>query len=296
MKKIAYFSYKGGAGRSSLAYNTIPLLAEKMGATAEQPIILLDLDVDSAGMTFLLQCNDISKDDYCIQDLVAGKIPGLTRTPEDTPLKNHPFFSNLIPVGKKFGLRGDKDDSVLFLPVKTGAEISFEASYDQADNYLHDLAKLCSKYNCKALVLDTPTGDQLTAKWALEVSSDILTVMKITFQFRRGTIDFLKRKDREYCLKNFIIVPNVVPTEEIVVDGAPYNYEAVKCEIIDNITRSITRNKVNLDMLKDGKFGVPEVKRFKLKEGILYTIDALTADERNAFEQYKEIVDIISNN
>lgn len=296
MKKIAYFSYKGGAGRSSLAYNTIPLLAEKMGATADQPIILLDLDVDSAGMTFLLQCNDIEKDAYCVQDLVAGKIPGMTRTPEDTPLKNHPLFSNLIPVGKKFGLRGDKDDTILFLPVKTGAEISFEASYDQADNYLHDLAKLCNKYNCKALVLDTPTGDQLTAKWALEVSTDILTVMKITFQFRRGTIDFLKRKDKEYCLKNFIIVPNVVPTEEIIVDGIPYNYEAVKREIVDNISRVITRNKVNLDMLKDGKFGVPEVKRFKLKEGILYTINELTQDERNAFDVYQEIVEIISNN
>ncbi len=295
MKKIAYFSYKGGAGRSSLAYNTIPLLAEKLGATAEQPIILLDLDVDSAGMTFLLQCNDIEKDAYCVQDLVAGKIPGLTRTPDDTPLKNHPLFSNLIPVGKKFGLRGDKDDSILFLPVKTGAEISFEASYDQADNYLHDLAKLCNKYNCKALILDTPTGDQLTAKWALEVSTDILTVMKITFQFRRGTIDFLTRKDKEYCLKNFIIVPNVVPNEDIIIDGVPYNYEAVKGEIVNNITSKVTRNRVNLDMLKDDKFGVPEVKRFKLKEGILYTLNELTEDESKAFNEYKKIVDIIFN-
>ena len=59
MKKIAYFSYKGGAGRSSLAYNTIPLLADALNATAENPIVLIDLDVDSAGLTFLLGCQII---------------------------------------------------------------------------------------------------------------------------------------------------------------------------------------------------------------------------------------------
>lgn len=48
MKKIAYFSYKGGAGRSSLAYNTIPLLADALNATAENRLFLIDLDVDSA--------------------------------------------------------------------------------------------------------------------------------------------------------------------------------------------------------------------------------------------------------
>lgn len=294
MKKIAYFSYKGGAGRSSLAYNTIPLLADKLGATENEPIILLDLDVDSAGMTFLLQSQDLTRDDYCIQDLVAGKIPGLTRTPEDTPLSAHPLFNHLIPVGRKFGLNGDRDKSILFLPVKTGSNISFETSYDQADNYLHDMAKLCAKYNCKALVMDTPTGDQLTAKWALEVSTDILTVMKITFQFRRGTIDFLKRKDREYCLKNFVIVPNCVPTEEILIDGVSYNYAAVKEEIIDNIKSSIVNNRVNLQMLEDDRFGVPEVKRFKLKEGILYTLGSLTADEKAAFSMYKALVDVLA--
>lgn len=293
MKKIAYFSYKGGAGRSSLAYNTIPLLAEKLNATPENPIILLDLDVDSAGLTFLLKCAG-REEGYFVQDVVNGTIPGLTRSPEDTPLSSHPFFSQLVPVGRKFGLRGDKNEAILFLPVKTGMNISFDGTYDRPENYLMLVSKLCNKYKCKALILDTPTGDQLTAKWSLEIAKDILTTMKITYQFRHGTMDFLQRKDREYCEKNFILVPNCVPTEEIKIDGIVYNYEAVKEEIIATAKASMKQNNIDISMLQDGDFGVPEVKRFKLQEGILYTLDYLTEDEEKAYKMYAKVVNTLT--
>ena len=40
MKIISYFSYKGGAGRSTLAYNTIPLIARNhLHPTKENPIV-----------------------------------------------------------------------------------------------------------------------------------------------------------------------------------------------------------------------------------------------------------------
>lgn len=293
MKKIAYFSYKGGAGRSSLAYNTIPLLAESLGATPEHPMIIIDLDIDSAGLTFLLGCHN-KQDLYSTQDVVSGAIPGMTVDADSVPLKNHPFFSQLIPVGNKFGLRGEeKDASILFVPVKTGGNVSFDGTYDQAENYLYNVAKLCNRYGCKALILDTPTGDQLTAKWALDVSKDILVTMKITYQFRHGTIDFLRRKDRDFANKNFILVPNCVPTETIYVDGNAYNYEAVRQEIINTAKDTIINNRVNVEMLENGCFGVPEVKRFKLKEGILYTLENLTDDEKAAYEMYGKVTSIL---
>lgn len=288
MKKIAYFSYKGGAGRSSLAYNTIPILADELDATAEQPIILLDLDVDSAGLTFLLNVQD---NGYYVQDIVNGRVPGSTRTPEDTPLNEHPFFSKLVPVGRKLGLSIAKNDSILFLPVKTGLNMEF--SYDKPENYLRDVEKLCRKYNCKALLLDTPTGDQLTANWSLEVAKDILTTMKITHQFRKGTIDFLKRKDKEYNEKNFILVPNCVPTEDIEIDGIKYNYDAVRQDIISKATEAMQQNHINTKMLEDGCFGIPEVKRFKLEEGILYKLDAFTEDEQKAYDMYNKVVKLL---
>lgn len=288
MKKIAYFSYKGGAGRSSLAYNTIPILADELDATAEQPIILLDLDVDSAGLTFLLNVQD---NGYYVQDIVNGRVPGSTRTPEDTPLNEHPFFSKLVPVGRKLGLSIAKNNNILFLPVKTGLNMEF--SYDKPENYLRDVEKLCRKYKCKALLLDTPTGDQLTANWSLEVAKDILTTMKITHQFRKGTIDFLKRKDKEYNEKNFILVPNCVPTEDIEIDGIKYNYDAVRQDIISKATEAMQQNHINTKMLEDGCFGIPEVKRFKLEEGILYKLDAFTEDEQKAYDMYNKVVKLL---
>ena len=47
MKIISYFSYKGGAGRSTLAYNTIPILAsEYFRPTKESPMIVVDMDIE----------------------------------------------------------------------------------------------------------------------------------------------------------------------------------------------------------------------------------------------------------
>ncbi len=290
MKKIAYFSYKGGAGRSSLAYNTIPLFAEKVKASAEHPIVLIDLDIDSAGLTFLLGCHG-KPDIYSAQDVVSGTIPGLTLSKDEIPLANHPFFSRLVPVGNKLGLKGsDQNASILFLPAKSGANLN---TYDQDENYLDAVARLCSRYGCSALIVDTPAGDQLTAKWALDTSKDILVTMKITYQFRYGTIDFLGRKDKEYAMKNFILIPNCVPTESILIDGVEYNYEAVKNDIIKSVQNVVQNNYVNVEMLEDGNFGVPEVKRFKLKEGILHSLETLTDDEQKAYEMYAKVAEIL---
>ena len=295
MKKISYFSYKGGAGRSSLAYNTIPFIAEKLGATPEHPILLLDLDIDSAGMTFLLGCGNLDSNTYSVQDVINGNLLGLTRTPDDTPLSAHPFFNHLIPVGDRFGLKGNNNRSILFLPIKTVSEVSLKTSFDAPSNSLVKVVKMAELYDCKAIIFDTPTGDQLTAKWAFDISKEIVTAMKITYQFREGTLNFLRRKDREYGERNFIIVPNCVPRDPIYIDGNLFNYTIVRNDIKDNLLLSIKNNKVNVEMLEGEKFGVPEVKRFKLKEGIIYTLapEKLTPDELEALDSYKHVVDII---
>ena len=47
MKKITFFSFKGGSGRTSLLYNTLPFLANELKASPEEPIVVIDLDIDS---------------------------------------------------------------------------------------------------------------------------------------------------------------------------------------------------------------------------------------------------------
>ncbi len=53
-KCITFYSYKGGSGRSTTAINTVKALAKKMGACAEKPILLIDADIESAGLTYFL--------------------------------------------------------------------------------------------------------------------------------------------------------------------------------------------------------------------------------------------------
>ena len=54
-RSVSFYSFKGGAGRSTTCLNTIPYIFEIGEASSEHPIVLLDVDLDSAGMTYLLE-------------------------------------------------------------------------------------------------------------------------------------------------------------------------------------------------------------------------------------------------
>ena len=100
-KVISYFSYKGGAGRSTLAYNTIPLLARNhFCPTKESPLIVVDMDIDSCGMSYLLDvANEAIKEDACVQYILRE---GCDPSRADS-ISNHATLKKLIPVGEKFG-------------------------------------------------------------------------------------------------------------------------------------------------------------------------------------------------
>ena len=93
MKTISFFSYKGGAGRSTLAYNIIPILAaEHVQPTAESPIIVVDTDVDSCGMSYLVKAEKMVTDNNCIQTLLSSPVD----TKRYPSIKEHPFLSLLM--------------------------------------------------------------------------------------------------------------------------------------------------------------------------------------------------------
>ena len=55
MKVIAFYSYKGGSGRTVVTANLVPLLVKELGATKENPILVIDMDMDSAGLTHVFK-------------------------------------------------------------------------------------------------------------------------------------------------------------------------------------------------------------------------------------------------
>lgn len=299
MKKISYFSYKGGAGRSSLAYNTIPYLVKELNASPKRPVILMDLDLDSAGITFLLKKQGVDTDKYSIQEALSSSVSSSLYTPEIFPIEQHPIFKRCIPVGKCFGLDNESNNSVLFIPAETGKPINKEANsnYDAGGivkERFKAIINFCEKYDCAAVIFDTPAGDQLTANWSIEYSNVIATCMRITFQFRYGTVDFMKRMLPRFCNKKFVIVPNAVPTEEITIDGMKVSYDKIKQQIVDSFTElDANGNKFCLDMAGVGEdfFGVNEVKRFKIQEGILFKLseELLAPDEKKAITAYKKV-------
>lgn len=292
MVNISFFSYKGGAGRTSLLFNTLPFLAEKLKATEKEPIVVLDLDLDSKGLSYLV---DKTSGINAIQVLRGDNAIGFRQLGN---IKDHPFFSKLIPIGAAVGLDSSLDKSILFVSAhaKEGAEnLSENGNYDAQNLSLSTLNKICRNFSCKAIVMDTPAGNQISAECALSISQKIVLTMRITRQFRKGTEEFLREKAVEFAGKEYIIVPNAVPK----TDGTYYNMEGIMSNISTLATNALGESgKLNLAMLENGRTGVNEVNMFKFTEESLKKESlsrTLTADESSAVEMYKLLAEELAN-
>ena len=291
MTNCSFFSYKGGAGRSSLLYNILPFFAQAIGATNQEPIIVVDLDIDSKGLSYILHDKEFEAPFNCIQVLRQDESIDFDRDEED--ISKHPFFTGLEPVGVKVGLDRSLNRSVLFLTAhstsKENRYLGNMSNFDSDSVSLRELNSLCEDMHCKSIIMDCPAGFQLTGMLALGISQKIVTTMRITKQFRIGTYDFLSEKSKEYSGKEFIIVPNVVPKPE----DTGYDVGSIINEIVARTKESISEtNKCNLSMLTNGRLGINEVKMFKFEESNLKYEESengrtLKPDEQEAVESYK---------
>lgn len=302
LKVISYFSYKGGAGRSTLAYNTIPILAkDHLHPTKDHPLIIIDTDLDSCGMSYLLGVDGDVKDDCCTQDLLKNGLKSLER-PEH--IWEHPNFKNLFAVGDRFGY--DKE-SILFLAAKDVKDVDDQGNYSDTNNpfveKLKNFIDVCKYYKVPAVILDAAVGNNASANATNQVSNTVVCCMRPTIQFVNGTVRFLKSLENGGSFdgrKKIIAVPNVIPQEEVVVDDKKYPDYA--------ITRITTQFKMltanlpedsdityNLEMLDKNAFGIPAVKSFMWREGQLATQDDLNDNEKLALERYKKLAAVIAN-
>lgn len=273
MQIISFFSYKGGSGRTSLLYNTLPFLARELEATPDEPIIVLDLDIDSKGLTYLfdresrINAFQVLKGDISDENLINSK--------------------DLTPIGMELGFSSNEDRSVLFIsanPNDCASSLGNSNNFDGSNVSLYPLERICQDFKCKAIIMDTPTGNQLAGDAALSISQKIVTVMRITKQFRNGTFDFLREKSNRFSNKEFIIVPNAVPN----FFGTIYDVNNYIKTIRNNSVESVNNdNSVNLTMLENGGImGINEVNQFKFEEKILALSKDLKEDEKKAVEKY----------
>lgn len=54
-KLYTFYSYKGGSGRSTTTMNTVLHLIDALGADSKHPILLVDADLESSGLTFFFR-------------------------------------------------------------------------------------------------------------------------------------------------------------------------------------------------------------------------------------------------
>ena len=292
MLKVSFFSYKGGSGRTSVLYNTVSFIAKQLNATAENPIVVVDLDIDSKGLSFLLK-TDLNEDKYTNSIQLLKHTGPLYDKMNMTPKE---YYGAMMPVGRLFGLPYAMDRSVLFITANSNDTLNGSNNFDAANVELSGFARRLERMGCRALIMDNPAGGQLSSDVALRISDKIVTVMRITKQFREGTKEFLA-KEKNFDNKEYIIVPNAVPSTE----GTNYSMD----KIMDNIAVTMERavessgeNVANITLVK--KQGIGEVVRFKFEETNLTVRrdienEALAKDEQCALEKFRLLSEVICN-
>ena len=307
MKTISFFSYKGGAGRSTLAFNVIPILArDHFRPTAQSPMIIVDTDVDSCGMSYLLKAEDKVTDTNCIQYLLGN--PFVKKKYEY--IDDHPFLSQLIPVGNAFGYSDDY--AILLLPAKDNRNICKDGKNNYAESggtsfmeRLRSFLEVCDDcFDVPAVVFDSSVGNTALANISNEAANIIVCVMRPTIQFVNGTRRYLTdveegRKFNGGGGKEIILVPNVVPDKEITIGNAIYPDTAID-RIINAFVNSKTfvsssENTYHLDMLNPDAFGIPMVDSFMYVEGQLFNKKNFYGNEELVLSRYKKLAKLIND-
>jgi len=305
MKTISFFSYKGGACRTSTAYNTVPYIARALNASKERPLVVLDMDFNSVGMSLLLGFKH-GENEVTLLDFACPR----NTVPQWDVEKvydrgEHDVLRLLKPVGHKFGQ--DDDESILF--AGTAAEDTYYMTNVQKnESFFADLNRLFKTNDYAGLILDLPTGWQTVATACREISDTIVVCMRPTRQFFDGTKRFIEVLIGKRASKapKFVILPTAVP-EDIKDDGGNSRHEKLRADL-GNMTSTLNERKTELksncrivsDMIGRNSpiIGIPEVTLFKWSEENLFCKvknNGYTPknDEADAAKQYEKLANTV---
>jgi hypothetical protein len=253
------------------------------------------MDIESAGMTYLLHQQDAFKGKNDVKIFLKNQESWSSDNTGD--ISEHPFYQWLVPVGKQLGL--DDDHAVMFLGVDDSSpQLNRSDIEGRLDEVIHKIRRFAQNYHCRGIIMDSAAGDQFSARLAVDHADKIVFCMKMTHQFRIGTFNYLNklgiRLGSSADEKQIILLPTVVP-QDAVIDGVSQMQTS-----IDDISTRI-EDLSRLDVCDEfvssvDMFGINEVMRFKWKEGVLFKIrndTQLTPDEENAVKRYKKLAEIV---
>ena len=291
-KTITFFSYKGGAGRSSTALNTLPFLVKELNADAKHPILLLDMDLDSAGMTYLLGCDKFFQKNYDVKKFLLNEEKCSSEQTDD--LAHHPLLKHFLPVGELLGV---EREAVLFLGDNDELPIDNDQMDGKKDELFKKLRTFCKNNSIPAYVMDSAAGDQFSAILATENSKAVVCCMRPTMQFRIGTFNYLNRLAKNSFESEIILLPTVVPENDLMLDGEMQKERAIS-NILYRTSKINDTLSIHTDFVCHENFGINEVHRFKWQEGVLYLIaqnQDLSSDEKTAYERYGRLAALLKD-
>lgn len=280
---ISMYSFKGGAGRTVCTANLAPRLAAGLQATAEAPLLMLDLDVDSMGLTILLSEHGIPP-----------------ATPWDTAtLLREGFHLGLEPRAKRFREEGMFDVTAsLGMPhhrgvvkLLAGARMDAQQSRDTlkggAEARIKNLLNFAADQGIPAILIDSASGLQPTAVLSHKISHVVVYCCRLTYQFMLGTETHLKllvdECEKDGRVPRILLVPVAVP-EVTKKWNDIYETRMGNLREIRGVLRS--RN-VLADVIEPP---IPEVDAFKWNESVLDSdSQELASDERAAADTFDAI-------
>lgn len=313
MSAISFFSYKGGSGRTTTTLNTLYYLIREVRPTPSSPLVIIDADNESYGMSMLVKEQKKSyPPEQSLQGLaLCAKQDAFPPNGNPTDWRSYTGLAKYFtPVGAYF-TKDVEPDAVLLLRSDVTPSDQYYAfgnvfnMNDGGTEYHNINAAIDCLSRCNStIVFDTPSGTQDMATFSLNHSDTIVCCMRPSVQFGIGTrLCFEKlmegwAKDRDR--KNIIFCPSAVPFRETVVDGNAYPAyykqtafadfrEEMEAKAYD--THGVVRLVWNM---QEGEVpGIPEVERFKWQECCLPKTDSDREDERMAKDKYEKLAKLL---
>ncbi len=316
MFKVTFFSYKGGSGRTTTLFNTLPFLAEKLSADEEHPIVIFDMDYRSAGITILLSDGktfDIENEDT--GTLLPGQKHSLQYLLNNNPKCGRSLedFKQVFAesVGNRVGYA--QNDAVLLV----GANMRYVMEGEREKSVISGLDYYLNHclFGASAIIFDAPSGTQVNANTSVSSSDVIVCCMRPSYQFRETTLKYLalevEKEAETDDQKRFILTMTAVPVKDISIDGR-FQISAAHQDVMDKVytmnrnawlknpARAQNNPIIDTSMIEDrSNLGIREIDRFKWNEKVnLYSIrkegkETLSEHEEKALAKYEALAENI---
>ena len=332
MITVAFCSYKGGSCRTTTCYNTLPFLARQLNATAHNPILVFDFDLDSMGLTNIFD-QKMSLQDKKVRETYSARNlfceDDARRVQDIKNLDNCEsdyFEENYNKIGNQLGLEDDK--SVLFCGVYENSATITDEQYKQIEshspllNLIQSISGFSDEDMPRAIVFDCASGIQMTTLLALDYADKVVMCLRPTVQARIGTLSYMRNRLPERFKKSMlgsqkrevILLPTSVAginvglneenREEVIARLKKLRRKAlldINSSLIGGLKGyereyglPYSLNTEMIDPDENEMVGIPEVERFKWEEGLLYAMDNLTEQEKQLLKRYEKLSSIIA--